>query len=317
MDMSTDSAAPVVVDLQYLGRPEAIAVAVVRTPAGALLVDCGPTTGLPVLTRALADLGIESADLHGLLLTHIHLDHAGAAGTLVRRHPHLRVYVHERGAPHLADPAKLIASATRLWGDRMDQLWGEFAPVPAGNIRVAADGEVLEFGAARIEVAYTPGHAAHHACYFDHRSGIAYAGDTGGIRLGASPFVLPPTPPPDIDVPAWQESLSRISAWEPQGVFVTHFGLFLDAERHLGVLSRELDAWTRLAQEVLDAGGDEASLTRRFVDGARARIERFVTPGEAARYRESMSIEDCWIGLARYLRKPQARAQERASTQPA
>jgi len=301
--MAHSSSVPHVVDLMFLGRPGLIATGVVRTPVGALLVDPGPASCLSTLDQAMAGLGLAAGDVHGLLLTHIHLDHAGAAGTMVRRHPHLQVYVHERGAPHLIDPAKLLASAGRLYGDDMDRRWGEFAPVPAANIHVPADGDVLTFGNVEIDVAHTCGHASHHVGYRDRHSGIVYAGDTGGIRVGPSAYVLPPTPPPDIDLPAWQASIDRMLAWSPAGVFVTHFGLYLDAEAHLAALRGELRAWGRLSADIVAGERDEADRVHRFVEAVRARIRERVTPGEADAYREAMSLEDCWKGLARYWQK--------------
>ncbi|MCX6551718.1 MAG: MBL fold metallo-hydrolase, partial [Acidobacteria bacterium] len=256
--MAERSTWPDTIDLMFLGRPRKIATGVVATPAGVLLVDPGPASCLGRLEQALADMGIGPPDLHGLLLTHIHLDHAGATGTLVRRYPHLKVFVHERGAPHLVDPSKLLASAQRLYGADMDRLWGEFAVVPAGNVYVPKDGEVLSFGGAAIDVASTRGHASHHLCYHDRRSGTVFAGDTGGIRVGESPYVLPPTPPPDIDLPAWRESLARLRAWQPAAVFVTHFGLFRDAAVHLDALAQELEAVGRLTHDLMTGEPDTA-----------------------------------------------------------
>jgi glyoxylase-like metal-dependent hydrolase (beta-lactamase superfamily II) len=300
--MGNASAWPRALDLQFLGRRGRIAAALIEAPGGALIVDPGPTSCLGALLGGLADAGVAPADVHGLLLTHIHLDHAGAAGTIVHRYPHVKVYVHARGAPHLADPARLLASATRLYGDDMDRLWGEFAPVPSANLVVPADGGVLVAGGAAFDVAYTTGHASHHVCYRDHRSGVVYAGDTGGIRVGPSPYVLPPTPPPDIDIRAWQQSLARLRAWEPAGIFVTHFGLHRDAAVHLDVLRRELDAWDDLAGRILAgvAPGDRLSA---FVDAVRSRIRARVTDEEVQAYDESMSLEDCWAGLERYWTK--------------
>jgi glyoxylase-like metal-dependent hydrolase (beta-lactamase superfamily II) len=182
----------------------------------------------------------------------------------------------------------------------MDRLWGEFAPVPAANVHVPEDGEVLTFGDVEIDVAHTRGHASHHVCYRDRRSGIVYAGDTGGIRVGPSAYVLPPTPPPDIDLQAWQASLDRIRAWSPAGVFVTHFGLYPDAEAHLAALGGELTAWGRLSADIVAGERDEAVRMHRFVEAVRARIRERVTPEEADAYRDAMSLEDCWKGLARY-----------------
>jgi len=300
--MSEATSWPRVVDLQFLGRSGRIAAGAIQTPAGAVVVDPGPASCLPALVAGLAALDIAPRDLHGLLLTHIHLDHGGAAGTIVREYPHVKVYVHDRGAPHLADPDKLLASASRLYGDQMDRLWGEFAAVPAANLVVPADGDVLDLGGALFDVAYTAGHASHHVCYRDRRSGVVYAGDTGGIRVGPSPYVLPPTPPPDIDVRAWQASLARLRSWEPSGVFVTHFGLYRDAGAHLDALSSELDAWDELVGTIL--GGEPAeSRMSTFVASVRERVRQRVSAEEAASYRESMSLEDCWAGLERYWKK--------------
>lgn len=302
--MSDALAWPRVIDVRFLGRPGRIAAGAIVTPTGALVVDPGPASSLAGLLDGLAGAGITPPVLRGLLLTHVHLDHAGAAGTLVREYPHVKVYVHERGATHLIDPAKLLASATRLYGDQMGRLWGEVAAVPAANIVVPADGDVLEIDGVAFDVAYTAGHASHHVCYRDRRSGVVYAGDTGGIRVGPSPYVLPPTPPPDIDVPAWQASLARLRAWEPSGVFVTHFGLYRDAIVHLDALSRELDAWDRLAGSILD-GVPEASRLQAFVESVRARVRQRVTAAEAEAYSGAMSLEDCWSGLERYHQKRQ------------
>ena len=301
MDISEATSWPAVVDLQFLGSAGRIAAAVIPTPAGVLVVDPGPATCLPALIAGLADLGVRPGDLHGVLLTHIHLDHGGAAGTLVRQYPRLKVYVHGRGAPHLVDPARLLASATRLYGDQMDRLWGEFAAVPAASLVVPADGDELDFGGARFDVAYTAGHASHHVCYRDRRSGVVYAGDTGGIRVGPSPYVLPPTPPPDIDVRAWQASLARVRAWGPSGVFVTHFGLYRDSAAHFDALSRELDAWDELAGKMLAEVPEERRLST-FVESVRERVRQRVTPDENQAYRDSMSLDDCWSGLERYWR---------------
>jgi glyoxylase-like metal-dependent hydrolase (beta-lactamase superfamily II) len=193
----------------------------------------------------------------------------------------------------------------------MDRLWGEFAPVPAERVRVPSDGELLDFGGARIAVAYTKGHASHHACYFDERSGIAYLGDTGGIRVGPSPYVLPPTPPPDIDLPAWRGSLARIRRWQPAAVFVTHFGLHHDAGAHLDALEAELDHCDALTSDIMTSEPDAARRPSRFIEAVRARIAGRVTPVENEAYRDAMSLDDCWLGLARYWDKKNGLAAPR------
>lgn len=296
-------------DLAFLGQPGVIATGVIDTPDGALLVDPGPASCLDALSAGLRAAGIGDRDVRGVLVTHIHLDHAGASGALVRRFPRLTVYVHERGAAHLQDPAKLVASATRIYGDDMGRLWGEFVPVPAGNIQALEGGETLRFGAYDVEVAHVPGHASHHVAYHDRQTGIAFTGDVAGIRIGQAPYVLPPTPPPDIDLDAWRRSLAAIRAWTPSGVFVTHFGLKTDAGAHLDLAEREIDAWALLSRDVL-ATEDEGARERRFVARAAERIRYHVGAEAAEAYRAAVPLEHCWLGLARYWakRRPDAPA---------
>ena len=164
-----------------------------------------------------------------LLLTHIHLDHSGATGVLCRRYPNLQVYVHELGAPHLVDPSKLLKSAGRLYGDAMWELWGEVAPVPEERITALSGGETVD----GFRVAYTPGHASHHVSYLHEESGDAYVGDVAGVRIPPYPFVVAPTPPPDIDVDAWLDSLHTIASWNPQTLRLTHFGQVTEVAEHL------------------------------------------------------------------------------------
>ena len=202
------------IDLQFQGRAGAIATAVIQGSAGVSLIDPGPTSCLGTLELGLQRLGVRLADVREILLTHIHLDHAGATGTIVRAHPDVRVFVHELGAPHMSDPGRLLSSAARLYGDQMDRLWGAVEAVPAANIAVLSGGERIEAGSRRFEVAYTPGHASHHVSYFDESSGVAFVGDTAGVCIDGG-YVLPPTPPPDIDLDAWRTSVGRIEMWSP------------------------------------------------------------------------------------------------------
>lgn len=305
--METLNPSTSLIDLQFLGRPRTIGTGVIDTPDGVLLVDPGPTSSLPVLRAALKAGGIGDADVRGILVTHIHLDHAGATGTIVREFPDVRVYVHGRGAPHLIDPTKLLASATRLYGDEMDRLWGEFAAVPREKVVALSGGERLPFGGHPVEVCDAPGHASHHVAYYDTTTGILFAGDTGGIRVGQTPYVLPPTPPPDIDIEMWLASLDRFRQWAPSGVFVTHFGLHRDAGRHLDWLAEELGAWQRVSRDLLDTEEPDACLMR-FVDGVTARIVERGGENVAVEVREIMALDHCWAGLVRYWskRRPQA-----------
>ena len=290
-------------DLEFLGRPRVIAVAVAQGADGVALVDPGPSTCLPRLRAELAAAGITAADVRTVLLTHIHLDHAGVAGTLVRENPAIEVYVHERGAPHMVDPTRLLSSAERLYGADMDRLWGEFLPVPEQSIRVLRGGEQVEAGGRRFEVAYTPGHASHHVSYFDPGSGVALVGDTAGVRTGQALFVMPPTPPPDIDVEAWMESIERIRRWRPATLLATHFGPHEDTAAHLDAFLQHLAALAELARGLLAEAGSDAERLRRFVGESRVYLQRHLPADEVDLYDFAAPLKLGWLGLQRYWRK--------------
>ena len=290
------------IDLQFLGRPHAIATGVVQSPGGAALVDPGPTTCLETLDLGLQRLGLRFDDVQHVLLTHIHLDHAGATGTIVRRHPHIKVYVHERGATHIAEPQKLIDSAQRLYGDRMERLWGEIAPVPRENLVVLSGGERLDVGGRSFDVAYTPGHASHHVSYFDGASGLAFVGDTAGVCIDEG-YVLPPTPPPDIDVELWRASAARIEAWSPDTLFLTHFGPVGNPRPHLQALLHNLEEMGEWVRKTLTDPGTDEERSRTFADRLRHDMRRHMTDAQMAAYPVAAPFEMLWLGLARYWRK--------------
>lgn len=290
-------------DLMFLGQPRVIAAAVLQNAGGAALVDPGPSTCLDTLRSSLREQGIAPADLRTILLTHIHLDHAGATGTLVRENPDIRVVVHERGAPHLVDPDKLLTSAARLYGDDMDRLWGEFLPVPEGNLHVLAGGECLAVGDRELEVAYTPGHASHHVCFLDRSSGVAFVGDTAGVRVGPERFALPPTPPPDIDLDAWKASIRQIEAWQADTLFITHFGPHEDAADQLASLTEHLDGLAATARAVIEGDAPAEERTERFVADTRRYLRRYMPEETAALYDMAAPFSMCWLGLARYWKK--------------
>lgn len=256
---------------------------------GDVLIDPGPESSVESL---LAALGGEEP--RALLLTHIHLDHAGATGALVRRWPGVEVFVHERGAPHLIDPEKLLASASRLYGDEMDRLWGEVLPVPEDRVTALSGGETVH----GLEVAYTPGHASHHVSYFDPESGRAFVGDTAAVRIPPSDFIQPPTPPPDIDLEAWSGSLDLIEAWTPASLGLTHFGAIEDPVVHIAAVRR------RLAESA-----DRA----RTVDGAeferllRADVAAAGDPETAEATLQAVPPDQQYLGLERYWRKREER----------
>ena len=292
------------VDLDFQAHKHVIATAVIQSAGGVALVDPGPESCLETLRAALSSRGIGVGDITTLLLTHIHLDHAGAAGALVRENPEIAVYVHERGAPHMVDPTKLLASAARLYGNDMDRLWGMFLPVPGNSVRPLAGGERLEVVDRELEVAYIPGHASHHVGFFDRSSGVAFVGDTAGIRTSDDLFVLPPTPPPDIDVDAWMRSVALIREWRASTLFVTHFGPHEEVDTHLDTFLEHLEAMKTMARRILEREevSDEARTTA-FVDEMRVYLQRHLPSSEAALYDYAAPLSQCWLGLARYWRK--------------
>jgi glyoxylase-like metal-dependent hydrolase (beta-lactamase superfamily II) len=288
-------------DLNFLGRPQIIAAAALRGAAGVALIDPGPSTTLPGLLDTLGTQGISVRDVRQVLLTHIHLDHAGATGSLLRMNPDIEVFVHERGARHLIDPSKLVASATRLYGQDMERVWGEVAPVPSERVRVLTGGERLSAGGRELDVAYTPGHASHHVSYFDRSSGVAFVGDVAGIRRGTGSYILPPTPPPDIDLEAWRQSADQILAWEPDTLFLTHFGPYRGARPHFQALFERLDAWSAVTRRLLaDSSLDDSGREQRFVLAGLEDIRRTVGEVEAEQYSRAGRLDYSWQGLARY-----------------
>jgi glyoxylase-like metal-dependent hydrolase (beta-lactamase superfamily II) len=290
------------IDLRFLGMRRVIGCAVLAGPSGLTLIDPGPTSCLPALESGLADLGRRIDEVQAILLTHIHLDHAGATGTLLQRLPRAVVYVHERGAPHMIDPAKLLASAARLYGANMDRFWGEFLPVPAERLRILRGGERLDLAGRSFAVEYTPGHASHHVSFFDTTTGIAYVGDTGGIRV-VGDYIKAPTPPPDVNLEWWEESLRKIEAWRPGALVLTHFGRVDDVADHLrnfrGVLARQ----AAFVRETLAAEGSDEDRMRRFVEEMRADARRRLSADDAASTEAAAAFDQLWQGLARYWRK--------------
>jgi glyoxylase-like metal-dependent hydrolase (beta-lactamase superfamily II) len=291
------------IDLEYLGYPRIIAACVCEGPASIAIVDPGPERALGTLRAKLAEMAIGIKDLDAILLTHIHLDHAGATGTIVKENPKIRVYVHERGAPHMAEPAKLLSSAQRLYGDRMERLWGEFLPVPKENIHALAGGERLKVGGRELEVVYTPGHASHHVSYFDRTTGLAFVGDTAGIRIADSVVTLPITPPPDIDLEAWRKSWQEIRARKPERLFITHFGPATRVEHHLQELEKGLEEWSAWVRASLANGRSDDENARLFEEHVERKIREKLTETEAREYVVGAGLGLCWSGLARYWRK--------------
>jgi glyoxylase-like metal-dependent hydrolase (beta-lactamase superfamily II) len=268
------------IDVMHLGRDRVIGAYELE----GLIVDPGPSSCMDTQVASLEH------EPRGLLLTHIHLDHAGASGSLVHRFPHLRVYVHESGAPHLVDPAKLLQSAGRLYGDDMDRLWGDVLPLPAESVVALSGGEEIE----GFRVAHVPGHASHHVAYLHLATGDAYVGDMAGVRIPPHSHTVAPTPPPDIDVEVWERSLETIAGWRPRRLCMTHFGRVEDVGPQLERLRRTLRAGAERARS-----GDR----QRFLAELEAEIDAAGDPEAALRLRQAAPPEQLWLGLERYWSK--------------
>jgi glyoxylase-like metal-dependent hydrolase (beta-lactamase superfamily II) len=269
---------PRLIDVKHLGLDRVIGSWLVD----GVLIDPGPESSVDTLLEGLGD-----ERPRALLLTHIHFDHAGASGALVERWPDLRVYVHERGAPHMANPERLVASARQIWGEDFDRLWGRVVPVPEENLEILSGGETVE----GFDVEYTPGHAKHHVSFFHRDTGHAYVGDVAGIRIPPSSVVRAPTPPPDIDVEAWLESIDRVEARDPTAIVVTHFGRVDDVARQLAAVREALRFQAELAR---DRSEDE------FVGELNRIAEEQIDDETGRRLFDAGNPHDFYAGLRRY-----------------
>ncbi len=272
------------IDLLHAGVERSVGVYLVDTAEGLALFDCGPASCLDTLEAGLAERGASLGDVRHLLLSHIHLDHAGAAGSLVRSNPDLTVWVSEVGAPHLVDPSRLERSARRLYGDSFDPLWGELAPVPEENVRIAGK-RVLG-----LDCFPTTGHASHHVSYL-HEDGTLYAGDAAGVRIQPGRTVLPPTPPPDVDLDAWGATIAELERRSPERLALIHFGLAEDVGPHLAELRERLGAWA--------ARVEQGQSEDEFVAAARADLP----DDEVETYERAMPFWQSYAGLVRYWEK--------------
>ena len=300
--MQTVAEAAWCADLRYQGHARLIGCGVVQTEVGMALVDPGPEITLDTLESALKGFCGGFENVHCLLLTHIHLDHAGATGAIVARYPHVQVYAHARGAQHIVRPERLLASVRRIYGEEMEATWGSLSPTPAANVHALEGDEVLRIGGRSFEVAYTPGHANHHVCYLDIATGTAFVGDTAGMRITNTPYIVPVALPPDIHVERWRESLGRLKDWAPDRLFLTHYGPSEDVAWHLDNTERRLDDWAAQVRSSLFAKMDDPARAQRFHDSEMAAVRAALSDTDRAPYALMGQPKASWYGLARYWR---------------
>ncbi len=292
-----------VLDLNWMGRPRSIGAVLLESGGHNAIVDPGPASTLETLRSQLLSRGLSVSNLDAILLTHIHLDHAGASGSLLRENPDLRVFVHSKGAAHLADPSKLLASAGRLWGNDLQRLFGETLPVPEQNIQILDGAETVMVGTRKIDVIYTPGHASHHVTYFDERESVAFAGDTAGIRIMNGPYIMPATPPPDIDVAVWEQSFAAILDRQPSKLFVTHFGYAENPAQHIADFRERLHLWADITEKALQSTSDVTAALQSFLEQTQAEMRRYLSAEDAEQHAFTAGLPLSFLGLARHIRK--------------
>jgi glyoxylase-like metal-dependent hydrolase (beta-lactamase superfamily II) len=269
-----------IVDTQFQGERDIIASYLLAGESGLALVDVGSAASMAELLAGVRAAGFDPADITSLVLTHIHLDHAGATGPLVHALPHARVYVHRIGAPHLIDPSKLISSATRIYGDQMETLWGWMEPVPAERLIIVDDGDEIQAGARTLRALYTPGHAIHHIALHDEARNVVFPGDVAGVSIQGVDFVRPPTPPPDLSLEDWDASISRLEALSPAKLYLPHFGEVSSTPQHFADLRRRLHEWGELALAGLRAGKDDVAIAADFARVADPQIARLASASD-------------------------------------
>lgn len=294
------------IDLKFQSQPGVIAAYLLEDAGERALIEIGPTSTLDSLLAGLEALDVPPESISKVLVTHIHLDHAGASGTFLRRCPQARLYVHENGARHMIDPSKLLASATRIYGDMMGPLWGAFEPVPAERLTSLTDENVITVGNRSLTALYTPGHASHHVVYHDPDRGTVFTGDVAAARLQGFDYVRPPTPPPELDLELWDRSIERVRSLNARSINLTHFGPFSDVDRHLQQVRHQLHAWADLIDRAQRSGQDRPEIVDNLMLHGNAEIMRETNDASAVQGYElatpyGMSVD----GYLRYFRKRQ------------
>jgi glyoxylase-like metal-dependent hydrolase (beta-lactamase superfamily II) len=268
------------------------------------IIDPGPGSMVDYLLASIREAGFDPQDVTHILVTHIHLDHAGSVGTLVRKLPNAQVIVHEKGAPHLLDTSKVVASATRIYGKRMQLLWGEIESTPEERLTTIAGGDILHITGRRLEVHYTPGHAAHHVIFFDAHSGELFAGDVAGVRLQDIDYIRPPTPPPDIDLEAWSDSIKLVKSLRPDVLYIAHFGAIKNINEHFDRLHKKLYEWGEFVLVAMRDGKNEAEIVTMLTDQMNSELLRLTSNAQILeRYEIASNYQMTVQGIMRYWRK--------------
>ena len=287
-------------DLNFLSLPDTIASYLIEGTAGYVLVETGPASTLPALKQGLADHGLSTADIKHILVTHIHLDHAGAAGWLAQAGA--TIYVHEVGAPHLIDPSRLLTSAERIYGERMDELWGQTVPAPAENVVPLHDGDIIEAAGLQLTAINTPGHAWHHHTY--RLGNIAFTGDAAGIRLKTSGLVDLPAPPPEFKLDVWQTTIDRLLAENFEAIYPTHYGRTEDVSGQLEALRSLMEELSEFVRRRMVAGEERDAIVHEYIAWNHARMRaQGLSNFAIAQYNAANPLYMSVDGIMRYWRK--------------
>lgn len=292
------------ISLPFQGEHEVVGAYVMAGKDEIALIDPGPETTLESLLASLQETEIVPEKVTHILLTHIHLDHAGGVGTLLHSMPNAKVLVHSKGAPHLKDPTKLVTSASRIYQGRMEELWGKVEAVPADNIQIIGGGDVLNIAGRRLEVHDAPGHASHHVVFYDVHSGELFAGDAAGVRLPEVDYIRPPAPPPDVDIEAWSATIDLLKKLHPDVLYLAHFGAVRNTIPYLERFRAQLFAWGDIVLGALQDGKNEAEIVQLLITKTEPEMQRKGASAETIkRYDLTTNYEMTALGYIRYWKK--------------
>jgi glyoxylase-like metal-dependent hydrolase (beta-lactamase superfamily II) len=288
----------------FLGEQEIIGSYLLAGGNELAIIDPGPGSVVESLLASIREAGFDPQDVTHIVATHVHLDHAGAAGTLVRQMPRAQVYAHSKGAAHLLDTTKVVASASRIFGDRMKLLWGEIESTPQERLRTIEGGDILNIAGRRLEVHYTPGHAVHHVIFFDVHSGELFAGDVAGVRLQGIDYVRPPTPPPDLDLEAWSDSINLVKSLRPDVLYIGHFGGVRNIPEHFERLRDKLYSWGDFVLVAMRDGKSESEIISMLTEQTQPELVRAAhDPHALERYEIATNYPMTVQGYMRYWKK--------------